>query len=107
MTEPKSFDLDFFPPQINYWHDTAETLHDHWRKLDRLPRLPELNPKLDDRLLALIPALNDAKRNLCANIHMGAEACHAFAGALTESAKSYGMAEDEAEALARDWGHDD
>lgn len=103
MTADKSFDLGFFPPQINFWYDTSNTLHGHWRELVAIERLPELNPKLDARLTALIPALNQAKTDLCVNISRGTAATWKFAEGLTEAAKNYGMTAEEAEELARDW----
>lgn len=98
--EQFSFDEGYFPTEIEFWYTTKEELGDIKANFDAAEDVPELSPKLSDALDMLIPALNQAKADISHNMGLGAQTAEAFATTLTQVAVNYGMAEDEAQAIA-------
>lgn len=99
-----TFDENYFPREIGFWYDIREDLDGMKSNFDSAAAIPELSPKLSDALDMLIPALNQAKRDISHNMGLGSDTADAFASTLTEVALNYGMTEDEAEQLGNQAG---
>lgn len=101
MPEQIVFDEDYFPREVRFWEQTSSRLLGFRQQFDAAEEIPSLSPHVSEWLNDLIPALNQAKSAISHNMDLGYQAAGAIADGLTEVGKRYGMAEDEAQEVAR------
>lgn len=94
------FDRNYFLAEIETWDGFHNELFFATRSFDNLPPLPSLTRGFSPALDALIPALNDARADIVANLYKGQQAAEAIVNGLTEAGRAYGLTEDDAVRIA-------
>ena len=99
--EQKRIDPEFFAAHVKRWQEINKWLSQHESNFHQVPKLPDVSDRLGREFQQLAPLLNEGIAQMARNFGMGAAATEQFADALIQSARSYGMNEEEAAALSR------